>query len=447
MLGRRTRGARVLGLTREAIQSAIVKRVGDSFPTACNGQSLSYSTQYVLERAKLKAVELRDEQVRGEHALLALLDAPADSRAAALLAEEAVDRQTLRQRVIAFSDRRNNCADVPGDEAPLVGEVHAAEVARILGVSRRQVAELVRGTHGFPRSELGPDGYRLWSRPDIETWAAAHPGRVLRPGRLRPPAPGQVGQGTDRILAIAEAEARELNHRWVHADHLFLALLDPDCPGEAQEVLESLGVALEDARRRYVQSMGDPFDPHDGELVIPPATHGVLEAATLAALELEDDEVTGTHLLLVLMRGWARHPRPLLAVDITSLHERLMEQTDGMLPASRPSPPTLHPWESLKRIPRPPELDLAPSPAGHDPRQRRPWGSRVFVIPGKPWSPANGQYSIDRDGFAVLTTDGQPVGSLTDDEGRTILDEEGKGILAPIEVPANSEVQLHPDPK
>lgn len=438
------------GLRYEAIRAAIVRSVGDSFSTASNGQCLSHGAQYVLERAGLKAVELRDEQVSGEHALLALLEAPAESRAALLLEGEGVDRRALAQRVIALTDRSNGGSEPPGDCGPLAVEVHAAEVARILGVSRRQMAaELADSARDFPRSRPGPDGYRLWPRAEIEAWAAAHPDIGPGPGRLTPPAPGQVGHGTDRILAIAEAEAIALNHHWVGPDHLFLALLHADCPGEARVVLEPLGVVLEEARRRYVDSMGDPFDPSDREPVVPPRTHVVLEHATLAALELEDDEVTGIHVLLVLMRDWARHPIPLrseLELDPTAVQERLMEHTDGMLPASKPEPPSPHPWESLKRIPRPPDLELATSPAGHDPRRRRPWGSRVFVVPGKPWSPANGQYTIDRDGYAVLTTDGRPVSSLTDDEGRTVLDEEGKGILAPVEVPAGSEVRLYPDP-
>ena len=70
----------------------------------------------------------------------------------------------------------------------------------------------------------------------------------------------------------------------------------------------------------------------------------------------------------------------------------------------------------------------------------------MFDIPGKGWSPANGQYYIDRDGFAVLTKDGRPVGALEDDDGRTIVDDEGKGILAPIDVPAGSEVHVDPYP-
>lgn len=118
-----------------------------------------------------------------------------------------------------------------------------------------------------------------------------------------------------------------------------------------------------------------------------------------------------------------------------------MAHTDGMLPVPVPVARP-HSWESAHWIPRPPELELATSPAGHDPRRRRPWFTRSFEIPGKPHSPANGQYSIGRDGYAVLTADGSLVTSLKDDEGREVLDEQGMGILATADVPPGAKFQL-----
>lgn len=434
-----------LGLTFQGVRRAVIESVGEAFPTAYNGALLSHSTQYVLQRANLKAVELRDEQVSGEHALLALVETPDDSRALAILADEGIRPEAVAQHMIALTDRGATASEATGDAPPLSGEVHAAEVASILGVSRGRVAQLAASAPDFPPSEISTRGYRVWSLAAVESWALAHPDRGPSPRRLRPPAPGRVGCGTDRILEIAKAEAKELNHGWVGRDHLFLALLHPDCPGEAGAVLEALGLALEETRRSYVESMGDPFEPDDREPVIPPATHRALEQATLTALELEDEEVTGAHVLLALTHDWGEGSLPQLRtalpeVHATTLHERLMAETNGMMPASQPSSPRLHSWESDTRVPRPPEPELALSPAGHDPRRRRPWGSRVFGIPGKPGSPANGQYTIDRDGYAVLTTDGQPVSSLQDEQGKLVLDEEGSGILTAVELPEGSEI-------
>ena len=122
-----------------------------------------------------------------------------------------------------------------------------------------------------------------------------------------------------------------------------------------------------------------------------------------------------------------------------------MAHTRGMLPASRPAAPEPRPHASFQRIAREPPLELLKSPAGHDPRRRRPWGSRVFEIPERRWTPANGQYFVDRDGYAVLTSDGRPVHTLNDEHGQAILDENGDAVLAPVEIPAGARVRLHPD--
>ena len=433
------------GLTFEAVRRAVIETVGDPPAEGFNGAFLSRSTQYVLQRSNLKAVELRDEQVSGEHVLLSLLGAPEGSRALGLLADEEIVPAELAQHAITRTDRGRPGSKRTDDAPPLSRPVHAADVARILGVVRRRVAELAASATDFPRSEMTVHGYRVWSRSAVESWGVAHPDRGPALSRLEPPVPGGVGRGTERILDIAKAEAKQLNHGWVGRDHLFLALLHPGCPGEAGAVLESLGLTLENVRRSYVESMGDPHEPHDREPVIPPGTYQVLEQATLTAVELEDEEVTGAHILVALTQDWEEGSLPLCAVlpevRATALHERLMAKTEGMMPASEPSAPRPRLRESAVRLAHPPEPELAPSPAGHDPRRRRPWGSAVFEIPGKPWTPANGQYCIDRDGYAVLTTDGQPVGSLHDKEGKTVLDEDGNGILTAVEVPDGSEVR------
>jgi Clp amino terminal domain, pathogenicity island component len=169
-------------------------------------------------------------------------------------------------------------------------------------------------------------------------------------------------------------------------------------PGSGTGALESLGLRLEDARRRLVESMGDPFEPQELDPAIPMATKLLLERALLSAIELEDEELAGEHVLVALTEksdsfAWQLGEGEL---DPSPVRDALVAVTDGMLPVSKPPPPT--PRREAKRIPRPPEPELAPSPAGHDPRRRRPWGSAVFEIPGRPWSPANGQYYIDRDG-------------------------------------------------
>ena len=53
---------------------------------------------------------------------------------------------------------------------------------------------------------------------------------------------------------------------------------------------------------------------------------------------------------------------------------------DGTEGAGLPEAPPLKPPPPAEADPAY-ALDLAPSPLGHDPRRRRPWGSRGFGVP------------------------------------------------------------------
>lgn len=61
----------------------------------------------------------------------------------------------------------------------LTDAVDAVEVARILGVSRRRVAELA-DTADFPRANRGPGGHRIRLRDFVERWALGHPRQEQR---------------------------------------------------------------------------------------------------------------------------------------------------------------------------------------------------------------------------------------------------------------------------
>src|ERR1043165_954153 len=58
-----------------------------------------------------------------------------------------------------------------------------------------------------------------------------------------------------KVLELAMAEARELNHSYVGTEHLLLGLLREE-KGIAAEVLGQLGVTLEDARRETLKLLG-----------------------------------------------------------------------------------------------------------------------------------------------------------------------------------------------
>src|SRR5688572_389723 len=63
-----------------------------------------------------------------------------------------------------------------------------------------------------------------------------------------------------KVLEFAMAEARELNHSYVGTEHLLLGLLREE-KGIAAQVLNSLGVSLEEARAETLKLLGSDVNP------------------------------------------------------------------------------------------------------------------------------------------------------------------------------------------
>jgi predicted DNA-binding transcriptional regulator AlpA len=326
--------------------------------------------------------------------------------------------------------------------------VTAAEAARLLGVSRQRVLDLAASTADFPRAERTSTGGRVWPRVDVQAWTATHPdpGPVFT-GPDIPPDGGHPPQ-IWAVMNRAAGEANELNHPWIGDDHLVLGMLHPDCPGAARTVLESFGIRPEPFRQTLIASMGDPWKTKPTHTTLPPATQLVLERANLEAARLADAEVASEHVLLALISrgyfptGWVARA----GITAEAVRQRVLDATEGVALPEPPEPIELPPPSG----PDPADaLDLAPNPLGHDPRRRRPWGSRGFgVLLDRP--PKAGmlgrQYFIDRDGYPVLTTDGRPVHIVVDEDTVPVLDEQGHEMLGPVEIPEGARMITGPDP-
>lgn len=338
--------------------------------------------------------------------------------------------------------------------------VNAVEVARILDVSRSRVAELllehpeemlppgapprvIRGDH-FPVPQIGPGGYRLWDRRSVEAWALLDADGTKRGNRPLLPRVGGETPEVEHVLSIACGLARELNHNWVGPDHLMLAVAHPDSPGAARAVLQSLGFDLPELREIFTASFGDPFEEYDGELTIAPVVRLGLGRASLAASGLRDEVATSEHVLLILFDKWTTGylSEWLRAdgLDEQTVRERILaateEGTPGPARAIRPDR-----RRSVGVLPVAPEL--ARSPAGHDPVRRKPWRAPPFRDPdGNPIVEGGllRQYFVDRDGYPVLTTDGQPVyTSLATTTGG--FDPESGGDFVVVDAPSGSGIE------
>jgi ATP-dependent Clp protease ATP-binding subunit ClpC len=76
-----------------------------------------------------------------------------------------------------------------------------------------------------------------------------------------------------KVLEFAMAEARELNHSYVGTEHLLLGLLREE-KGIAAEVLNQLGVTLEEARRQTLKLLGS--DPNAAQTGAQPTSSGAV---------------------------------------------------------------------------------------------------------------------------------------------------------------------------
>jgi Clp amino terminal domain, pathogenicity island component len=320
--------------------------------------------------------------------------------------------------------------------------ITAAEAARLLGVSRRRVLEVATSALDFPAAQPAATGRRIWPRPAIQAWAAAHPnpGPVYTGPEIPPIGedPPQIKQ----LVSLARDEASALHHEAVGPDHLLLGMLHPDCPGAAPAVLASFGVRAEPLRRAYVDSMGDPFETMPRNVKI--AVQRYLERANLEAVRLADPEVATEHVLLALTSPWDHqgvfivHWLDQCGIGPEALRQRVMDATEGV---ALPEPPA-----RLEPAPEPDllaGLELAPNPDGRHPLQRRPWTTRWILDRDgrrimRGWSPL--QCFVDRDGYPVLTADGRPVHVVVDEQGKAVRGEHGHWVLTPVEIPPGVQV-------
>jgi ATP-dependent Clp protease ATP-binding subunit ClpC len=102
-----------------------------------------------------------------------------------------------------------------------------------------------------------------------------------------------------QVMALAEEEARSLDHNWLGTEHLMLGLIR-EVDGGAAKVLESLGVDLEAARQWVEEVIGRGEHAPSGDIQFTPRAKKVLDLASGEALG--SDYIGTEHILLGLVR-------------------------------------------------------------------------------------------------------------------------------------------------
>jgi hypothetical protein len=164
-----------------------------------------------------------------------------------------------------------------------------------------------------------------------------------------------------RVVVLAQAEARLLEHNYIGTEHLLLGLLS-EREGVAAEALESLGVSLETARHEVVEITGRGQHAPTGQIPFTPRAKKVLELSLREALQLGHNYIGTEHILLGLVREGEGVAAQVLTKAGAGLN-RVRERVGALLSQ------------------RPPAEAVTPEPGG---RARAPFAFGVAYPHGRP---------------------------------------------------------------
>jgi prophage maintenance system killer protein len=164
--------------------------------------------------------------------------------------------------------------------------------------------------------------------------------RWLPGGRKRPAGPKDpFARFTDRArqaTALAQEEARLLNHNYLGTEHLLLGLLR-ERDGVAARALASLGISLQAVRAQVEEIIGRGTSAPAGHIPFTPRAKKVMEISLREALQLGHNYIGTEHILLALSREGEGVAAQVL-VKLGARHARLRKQVLRLLdgtPGSR----------------------------------------------------------------------------------------------------------------
>lgn len=111
----------------------------------------------------------------------------------------------------------------------------------------------------------------------------------------------RLTEGTRRVaVVLAHEEATRLHHDHIGTEHLLLGLIRVT-EDTAARVLQSLGISLEDVRRRVEEIIGRGEREPEAFIPFTPAAKRALQEATHESLLLGHDYIGTEHILLSLV--------------------------------------------------------------------------------------------------------------------------------------------------
>jgi ATP-dependent Clp protease ATP-binding subunit ClpA len=132
-----------------------------------------------------------------------------------------------------------------------------------------------------------------------------------------------------RVVVLAQAEARVLAHDYIGTEHILLGLIH-EGQGVAAQVLQNLGVSLDEARRQVEAVVPRGETAPTGHLPFTPRSKKVMELALVEATALGHNYIGTEHILLALVREGGGVAAQIL-VKLGADWERVRAEVVGIL--------------------------------------------------------------------------------------------------------------------
>src|SRR5690606_640503 len=153
---------------------------------------------------------------------------------------------------------------------------------------------------------------------------------------------GRYSERAQRVIVLAQEEARRLNYNYVGTEHLLLGLIR-EGTGIASKALQSLGINLDQVRGEVEKVIGRGSGAISGEIgYTPRAKKVVMELAPEEARLLGHNYVGTEHILLGLIRegeGVAARVLENMGADLEKVRQQVIKLLGGgpvpAAPASR----------------------------------------------------------------------------------------------------------------
>src|SRR5690606_36568804 len=113
---------------------------------------------------------------------------------------------------------------------------------------------------------------------------------------------GRYTERAQRVIVLAQEEAKRLGHNYVGTEHLLLGLIR-EGEGIAAKALQGLGISLEQVRGEVEKVIGKGQSNGDGEMGFTPRAKKVFVELAIEEARLLSHNYLGTeHILLGLIR-------------------------------------------------------------------------------------------------------------------------------------------------